>query len=51
MNFEKLAKIVEAKSKPFGAIWDYFCLNNNVPAGDDYIAEIQEYEKLVLSKR
>jgi L-rhamnose isomerase len=50
-NFEKLAKLEEAKSKPFGAIWDYFCLKNNVPVGDDYIAEIQEYEKDELSKR
>lgn len=50
-NFEKLAKMEEAKSKPFGVIWDYFCLKNNVPAGDDYIAAVQEYEKMVLSKR
>jgi len=50
-NFEKLAKLEEAKSKPFGAIWDYFCLKNNVPAGDAYISIIQQYEKEVLSKR
>jgi L-rhamnose isomerase len=50
-NFEKLALLEEAKSMPFGAIWDYFCLKNNVPAGDDYIPVIQEYEASVLSKR
>ena len=50
-NFEKLALLEEAKSKPFGAVWDYFCLKNNVPAGDDYIPEIQQYEKTILSKR
>ncbi|MBN1340964.1 MAG: L-rhamnose isomerase [Bacteroidales bacterium] len=51
MNFEKLALHEEAKTKPFGAVWDYFCYKNGVPAGDDYIAEIQQYEKEVLSKR
>jgi L-rhamnose isomerase len=50
-NFEKLAMLEEAKSRPFGAIWDYFCLINNVPVGDDYIPVIQEYEKEILSKR
>ena len=50
-NFEKLALLEEAKSKPFGAVWDYFCLKNDVPAGDDYISEIQQYEKEFLSKR
>jgi len=50
-NFEKLALLEEAKSGPFGAVWDYFCLKNEVPAGDDYIAEIQQYEKEILSKR
>lgn len=51
MNFEKLAKIEEAKTMPIGAIWDYYCLRNEVPAGDDYINEVQRYEKSVLSKR
>jgi L-rhamnose isomerase len=50
-NFERLALLEEAKSKPFGAVWDYFCLTQNVPVGEDYITEIQKYEKEVLSKR
>lgn len=50
-NFERLAMLEELKSKPFGAIWDYYCLQNNVPVGEDYISEIQQYEKDVLSKR
>lgn len=49
--WERLALLEEAKSKPFGAVWDYFCLKNNVPVGEDYIAVIQQYEKDVLSKR
>lgn len=50
-NFERLALMEEAKSMPFGAVWDYYCLTNNVPVGHDYIAEIQKYEKNILTKR
>jgi L-rhamnose isomerase len=49
--FERLAMLEELKTKPFGAVWDYYCLVNDVPAGEGYIAEIQQYEKEVLSKR
>jgi L-rhamnose isomerase len=49
--FERLAMLEELKTKPFGAIWDYYCLVNGVPAAEEYIAEIQQYEKEVLSKR
>jgi L-rhamnose isomerase len=49
--FERLAILEELKSKPFGAVWDYWCLMNDVPAGEDYIAEVQKYEREVLSKR
>lgn len=51
MNFERLALLEELKMKPFGAVWDYYCLKAGVPVGEDYIREIQEYEHLVLSKR
>jgi L-rhamnose isomerase len=50
-NFERLAIFELLKTKPFGAVYDYFCLINNIPVGADYIAEIQQYEKDVLSKR
>ncbi len=49
--FERLALLEELKTKPFGAIWDYYCLVNDVPAGEGYIPEVQKYEKEVLSKR
>lgn len=49
--FERLAIMEELKSMPFGAVWDYYCLQNNVPSGDAYIAEVQQYEKEVLSRR
>lgn len=49
--FERLAYLELLKTKPFGAIWDYYCLKNNVPVAQDFILEIQQYEKDVLSKR
>ncbi len=49
--FERLALMEELKSKPFGAVWDYYCMQAGVPVGEDYVAEIQEYEKSFLSKR
>lgn len=49
--FERLALLEEMKSKLFGAVWDYYCLQENVAVGEDFISEIQLYEKDVLSKR
>ena len=50
-HFERLALLEEAKSLPFGAVFDYFNLKNNVPVGEDFIPAIQAYEKNVTSKR
>lgn len=49
--FERLALQEEAKSLPWGAVWDMYCLRNGVPVGESYIAEIQGYESSVTSKR
>jgi L-rhamnose isomerase len=49
--FERMALLEELKSKPFGAVWDYYCLKNEVPVAQDYIAEVSDYEKNVLSLR
>ncbi len=49
--FERLAMLELMKSKPFGIVWDYFCMKNNVAVGADYIDEIVKYEKEVLLKR
>ena len=50
-NFERLALLEEAKSLPFGAVFDYFNLKNGVPVGEEFIPASQEYEKNVTSKR
>ena len=50
-GFEKLALLEEMKSLPFGAVYDYFNMKNNVPVGEEFIGRIQQYEKEVTSKR
>lgn len=50
-SFERLSYLELMKSKPYGAVWDYYCLMSKVPAGQDYIEEIRKYEKEVLLKR
>jgi L-rhamnose isomerase len=50
-NFERLAFLELMKTKPFGAVYDYYCSINNIPVGEDYIEEVQKYEADVLSKR
>lgn len=49
--FERLALLEEAKNLPWNAVWDMFCLQNDVPAGDAFIADVEQYEKDVTSKR
>lgn len=49
--FERLALQEELKSLPWSAVWDMFCLQNNVPVGEDYMSDIEKYEKEVICKR
>jgi L-rhamnose isomerase len=49
--FERLALLEESKALPWNAIWNYFCHINNVPVGEDYIKEIQDYEKVIMADR
>ncbi|MFP4426310.1 MAG: L-rhamnose isomerase [Spirochaetaceae bacterium] len=48
---DRLAYQEEAKALPFGAVWNQYCLQNDVPTGTDWIREVEKYEKEVLSKR
>ena len=50
-NFQKLALMEEPKAMPFGGVWNMFCPRNNIPAGADFIADIEKYEAEVTSKR
>ena len=47
----RLALQEEAKTLPFGAVWDFYCEQKNVPVGDAWLTEVKRYEKDVLSKR
>jgi L-rhamnose isomerase len=47
----RLALQEELKSMPFSAVWDYYCLQKNVPVGMDYMHVIKEYETKELSNR
>jgi len=47
----RLALQEELKSMPFGAVWDYYCLQKNVPVGMDFMRVIKEYENKELTSR
>jgi L-rhamnose isomerase len=50
-NFERMALLEEAKSLPWAAVYDYYCMKKGIIVGDAYIADIQKYEAEVTSKR
>ena len=50
-TFEVLQLIEEGKTMPWNAVYDEFCVRNNVPVGNDIIGAIKEYERDILSKR
>lgn len=50
-GFERLALLEESKTLPWNAVWDMFCLRNGVPVGQSFIADVQQYEREVTSKR
>ncbi len=47
----RLAMLEESKTLPFGAVWDYYCIKMDTPAGETWLDDIRKYEKDVLSKR
>ena len=50
-TFEVLQLIEEEKAMPWNAVYDEFCVRNNVPVGNEVIGVIEQYEKDVTSKR
>ncbi|HYX05767.1 MAG TPA: L-rhamnose isomerase [Bacteroidales bacterium] len=50
-NFERMAMLEVLKTRASGAVYDYYCMVNNVPDGDEFIDEIQQYEKEELANR
>ena len=49
--FSRLAVQEEAKLLPMGAVWDYHCMSAGVPAGDEWIEVVRQYETEVLRER
>jgi len=39
------------KTMPASAVWDYYCLQKNVPTGIEFMQEIKEYESRELRRR
>lgn len=47
----RLALLEELKTLPYGDVWDFYCLKQNVPVGPCWLDAVKAYEKNVLSKR
>lgn len=50
-SFSRMALLEQAKTMPFGAVWEYYCETEGVPTGTALIEEILVYERDVLNKR
>ncbi len=53
-KFDYTARLVyleELKTMRFAAVWDYYCMSENVPVGLEYFDAIRDYEQKVQSKR
>ena len=51
-NLTKLQVMQEmVKTYPMGLVWDYYCEQCGVPLENEWFAEVEKYEKDVLSKR
>jgi L-rhamnose isomerase len=47
----RLALLEELKTLPFGAVWDYYCLRQDVPVGPAWLDGVRAYERGVLAPR
>jgi L-rhamnose isomerase len=47
----RLALQEELKSMPHGTVWDYYCMQKNVPVGMDFMTVVKNYEKKELAGR
>jgi L-rhamnose isomerase len=48
---QRLALVEEIKTLPLGAVWDHYCLTQNVPVGMAWMDAARQYERNVTSKR
>ena len=50
-NTTRLAKLEERKTLPLGSVWNYYCLTHGIPADNEWLSVIKQYEKDELLKR
>lgn len=48
---ERLVVLEELKTMPFGHVWDYYCLQQQVPPDRFWMPKVRAYERQVLSRR
>lgn len=47
----RLALLEETKTLPAGAVWDFYCLQQEVPIGPAWLDAVRQHEREVQSKR
>ena len=47
----RLALLEETRTLPMGAVWDFFCEQEEVPVGAEWLLAVKQYEQDVLAKR
>jgi L-rhamnose isomerase len=47
----RLVIMEDAKTLPFGAVWDFHCLQEGVPADGAWLPIVEAYERDVLQAR
>ena len=47
----RLVLMEEAKSLPWSAVWDYYCMTKNVPLGSGWLSAVRKYEAELQGKR
>lgn len=47
----RLALLEEGHSMPWAAVWDYYCMRNEVPVGTQWLQDVKAYEEETLLNR
>lgn len=50
-GYKVLALLEELKAMPWQAVYDEFCMRNNVPVGHEFILDIDKYQSEIINKR
>jgi L-rhamnose isomerase len=50
-SIEQAYHLARERYAALGAAWDYYCLKQDVPVGETWVAEVKRYEKDVSNRR